>query len=609
MMKIQTNYSLKKMIDSKISLILFGLFCCFTHHEFFGQRDSSFTYEAIVEGNRKILLRDATKINSYPSVRDSVVRIPTIQYKVIPVAVENKFAPAEISSTRIQMDEKLPYLYRGYARAGIGNFFTTPVELGYTSTRSKKGQVGAKYQLYRSSGLDLEDNTIPDDFSDQHAAIWGNYFLKNKLRLGGSMNWNRNAYHFYGLDSDAYKKLYSDLSKLDFGQRFNSFEINSHLTTFERDTGNFNYAIEAGYRNTSDIRGGKENQVDLNGSIRKLRNDALFKVEGGFIYNGFDHDVAEVPPTLSFEDTLNDDIINSATRRTSESVIVNIRPSASVEINDFRASVGAGVYLDAGKSRPVRFYPLAEISYNLFNGMIVPLVGVSGQTTLQSYYGLYQQNPFVAPFINLQNLNERLNVYASLAGALSASVSYRTGVSFKKTENMPLFVNTYSPVSDITRIWGNAFAPQYDKVSVLNVFGECSYYSRKSWNAFVRGDFFNYSTQNESKAWQLPNMKVTSTIQYTWREKFIFSSEIHFWGKRFARSLTPVSNDVKPNDKGYYDYSLKPLFDLGLKTEYRYNKRLSVWCQLGNAFGLKYRMWSGVPSQRFLAILGASYSY
>jgi len=608
-MTIQTNYSLKKMIDFKIVGIISALLLCLLKQGVWAQRDSSFTYEAVVEGNRKILLRDATKINAYPSVRDSVVRIPTIQYSVLPVAVENKFVPTDIAATRIQMDEKLPYLYRGYVRAGIGNFFTTPLELGYTSGRSKRGEVGVKYQLYRSSGLDLEDNNIPDDFTDHHAALWGNYFLKNKLRWGGNVNWHRNAYQFYGLDSEAFKTLNTDLSQIDFAQRIHTWEVKTHLTTYERDTGNFNFAVEAGYRNTTNLSGGKENQMDLNGSIRKLRNDALFKIDGGFTYNGFHRNVSEVPPILSFEDTLNEDIINSAVLRKSETVLVNIRPSASFDINDFHASIGAGVYLDANSDRPVRFYPLAEISYNLLDGLMVPVVGVSGQTSLQSYYGLYKQNPFIAPFTELQNLNERLNLYARLSGSLSASVSYRTGVSYKKTENMSLFVNSYSPVTGLSQLWGNAFLPVYDKVSVLNVFGELSYYSRKSWNAFVRGEFFNYATDHQLSAWQLPNLKVTSTIQYTWKEKFIFSSEIHIWGARQARSLTPVSENVTPNENGFYDFKLTPLLDLGLKAEYRYNKRLSVWCQLGNALGMKYRMWSGFPSQRFLAILGAAYSY
>lgn len=600
------------MTDSKILLLTTSLLFCLWMQQASAQRDSSFTYEAVVEGNRKILLRDATKINSYPTVRDSVVRIPTIQYNVIPVSVENKFAPADIQATRIQMDEKLPYLYRGYVRAGIGNFFTTPVELGYTSGRSKMGEVGVKYQLYRSSGLDLEDNNIPDDFTDHYATVWGNYFLKNKLRMGGDVSWNGNTYQYYGLDSEAFKQLDSDLSQIDFRQRINTVEVKSHLNTFERDTGNFNFSVDAGYRNTAIISGGKENQIDVSGSIRKLRNDALFKIDGGIIYNAFDRNVPEVPPALSYEDVLNDGIINASVRRKRESVLINVRPTASVEINDFRAVVGAGVYLDANdESRPVRFYPLAEASYNLFDGLIVPLVGISGQTSIQSYYSLYKQNPFVSPFVDVQNLNERLNIYARLAGALSSSVSYRTGVAYKKMENMPLFVNTYTPsaVSGLTRLWGNAFAPVYDKVSVLNVFGELSFYSRKSWNAFARGEFFNFKTDNEISAWQLPQWKVTSTVQYTFKEKFIFSSEMHMWGSRVARSLTPVGNDVKANENGFYDFTLKPLFDLGLKGEYRYNKRLSVWCQFGNALGLKYRMWSGFPAQRFLAIIGASYSF
>ncbi|MFM7106326.1 MAG: hypothetical protein ACKOW8_12460, partial [Flavobacteriales bacterium] len=474
---------------------------------------------------------------------------------------------------------------------------------------SKMGEIGLKYQLYRSSGLDLEDNNIPDDFSDQHATVWGNYFLKNKTRLGGTINWNRNAYHFFGLDSEAYKTIEPDITKIDYDQRLNTIEIKSNLTTFERDTGNINFAVEAGYRNTADIRGGKENQIDVNGSIRKLRNDAIFKIDGGLIYNGFARTVPEVMPSLSFQDTLNDDILNSATRQTSETVLINLRPSASVEFNNFRAHIGAAVYLDAGKSRPVRFYPIAEVSYNMFDGLLVPVIGISGQTVLQSYHGMFKQNPFVAPFVELQNLNERMNVYARIAGSLSASVSYRAGLSFKQTENIPLFINTYSPVNDLTKLWGNAFTPRYDNLSVINLFGECSFYSRKSWNAFVRGEFFKYKTDKELHAWQLPDIKVTSTVQYTWREKFIFSSEIHIWGSRNARSLTPVSGDVKPNENGYYDFKLSPLFDLGIKGEYRYNKRLSVWCQLGNSLGMRYRIWSGIPAQRFLAIIGASYSF
>lgn len=604
------NFSLKKtMINPKISLIVIGLICCAFGQRLIGQRDSSFTYEAVVEGNRKILLRDATKINTYPTIRDSVVKIPSIQYNTIPVSVENKFIPADISAARIQMEEKLPYLYRGYARAGIGNFFTTPIELGYTSGRSKKGEMGFKYQLYRSSGLDLEDNNIPDDFNDQYASIWGNYFLKNKTRLGGNINWNRNAYHFYGLDSEALKNIGSDISKIDFDQRFNTIEIKSNLTTFERDTGNINFACEVGYRNTTDIRGGKENQVDVIGSVRKLRNDAIFKIDGGVSYNGFSRNVPEVTTSLSFENSVNNQGPNSMVRRNNETVLINIRPSASVEIDKFRATIGAGVYLDAGKARPVRFYPNAEVSYNMFNGLLVPVIGVNGQTILQSYNGLFKQNPFVAPFIELQNLNERLNVYARIAGSLSASVSYRTGISYKQTENMPLFINTYSTADGLPRLWGNAFMPQYDNVTVINLFGECSFYSRKAWNAFVRGDFFQYKTDKELYAWQLPDLKITSTVQYTWREKFIFSSEIHMWGKRNARSLTPLSNDVKANEDGYYDFKLSPLFDLGIKAEYRYNKRLSVWSQFGNSLGIKYRIWSGIPAQRFLAIMGASYSF
>jgi len=597
------------MKNNSIWVSLFILTAMTSASKVHSQRDSAFTYEAVVEGNRKILLRDATKINSYPVIRDSVVKIPAIQYSTLPVSVENRFEPMAIAATRIQMEEKLLPLQRGYVRAGIGNFFTVPVELGYSSGRSKKGQMGAKYRLYRSSGLDLEDNSIPDDFTDQNATVWGDYFFK-KLKVGGKMEWNNNNYHYYGLESKAYKEITPDLNNIDFEQRLNTVAIQSKISSFERDTGNVNFSAEAGYRNSSDLRGGKESQFNIHGAVRKLRNDALFKLSGGISQNTYERNMPVRLNDLSFLDTLNADLDSASAVRKTQSLLVNLSPSAVISRQGFRAFIGAAVFLDAESSRPVRFYPNAEISYNMFDGLMVPAIGVTGQTAMQTYYSLFLQNPFISPFSECKNLNERLHVYAQLSGALSQSVSYRTGVSYKRTENLPLFVNTYSSSVGLTRLWGNAFDVRYDDVDVLNVFGELSVYSRKSWNAFVRGDYYKYSTQKESSAWQLPTVKITSTLQYSFKEKFILNSEIQFWGSRDARSYTPLNDtSVLPNENGFFDIRLKPLLDLGFRLEYRYTKRLSFWSQMGNALGMKYRIWSGFPSQRFLAVIGAGYSF
>jgi hypothetical protein len=43
--------------------------------------------------------------------------------------------------------------------------------------------------------------------------------------------------------------------------------------------------------------------------------------------------------------------------------------------------------------------------------------------------------------------------------------------------------------------------------------------------------------------------------------------------------------------------------------EYRYNKRLSAWVQLNNAFGLKYQRWGTYPVQQVMATLGATYAF
>ena len=58
-----------------------------------------------------------------------------------------------------------------------------------------------------------------------------------------------------------------------------------------------------------------------------------------------------------------------------------------------------------------------------------------------------------------------------------------------------------------------------------------------------------------------------------------------------------------------YEYKLKGFLDANFKVEYRYNKRLSAWVQLNNAFGLKYQRWGGYPVQQVMATLGATYAF
>jgi outer membrane receptor protein involved in Fe transport len=83
-----------------------------------------------------------------------------------------------------------------------------------------------------------------------------------------------------------------------------------------------------------------------------------------------------------------------------------------------------------------------------------------------------------------------------------------------------------------------------------------------------------------------------------------------YYGERWAKSLLPVTGREAQQqlDKSYV-YKMKAFVDVNLRTTYTYNERLSAYLQFNNILSQKYTIYSGIPSQRFFAAMGASYSF
>jgi hypothetical protein len=68
-------------------------------------------------------------------------------------------------------------------------------------------------------------------------------------------------------------------------------------------------------------------------------------------------------------------------------------------------------------------------------------------------------------------------------------------------------------------------------------------------------------------------------------------------------------HNVELTDDKTYDFKLKGFADMNLKVEYRYNKRLGAWVAVNNALAMKYQRYAAFPTQTFVALMGASYSF
>lgn len=567
-------------------------------------------YDFLIEGNRRLFLRDANKITIWPQTKDSVVQMTRINYTTLPTPTAITIEPRLIPAAKINVEEKLGYLYRGYIKAGWGSYNTTPVDFYFTDGRSKKGTYGIHYQLLRGDGVPLDDkDSIPDRYSDNRAEAWGKWFFK-KTQLVGKFNWERNVTHWYGIDL---KNDYSGpaFDSLDFNQRMNTFGGALSYLSYQRDTGDFNFNADVALRNSRDIYQNSETNFDILAHGRMLKDSTLFSADFGINYNTFNF----FGPNLNGNDAAVENTAGVDTvfrQRESDNAIVKFVPTASTTWRGLRAKVGAGVYIDARSDQKGHFYPLAEVSYNILDGIIVPFAGMRGNMEPTTYLSLYRQNPFIQSFPKLKNLNNKLEAYVGIGGAISQAVSYKAGFTYRRFGDFAYFINdSITSALGSYYTWGNVFSVIYDDLTSYNVYAELALYSGEKWKANARADYYRYETHTAEYAWHQPGLKIMANGQYNLKNKFIIGTDIFYIGSRWAKSTVPVAGVTPRMEDGHtsYEYKLKGFLDANFKVEYRYNKRLSAWVQFNNAFAMKYQRWGGYQAQQFLATLGATYSF
>lgn len=599
-----------KKIFSLLAIVAAVCAALHTH----AQIDTNLTMESQFYGERKLFLRDANKLNVNPLIKEQIVEIPSIKYSTLPTRKTFTIEPGLIPAAKVNVDEKLPYYYRGYVRAGFGSYNTVPVDVYYTDGRSKKGTYGVHYQLYRSDGVSLNDkDSIPDRFSDNRGEIWAKRFF-NKFTLGGALNWERNVVHWYGVNNK--DSLISRQVILDsLRQRVNTFGGRAYLETFSRDSSDWNYNFDVAYRNTRDLFQANESNFDFQSRGYRTIGKELYNAEVGINYNSFNFYGPNVDRRGAIES-----FDRGISNRNFDNGVIKLAGTVQTVWKDLRAKAGAGIYFDLRDSdRPARAYPLLEVTYSLAKGAFVPYVGVGGSTTPTTFLSLFRENPFIQTFPDLRNLNTRLHAYGGIGGAISRSLSYKAGVNYTSYENFAYFINdsTYFqsvPTRDALnlRSVGNKMAVVYDDLKVLNIFGELALFSGEKWKANARGDYFRYTTGDEEHAWNQPGLKLTLSGQYKLKEKFLVSADVFYIGNRWAKSLLPIDGVVAQTEginQGAYTFKLRGFADVNLKVEYRYNRRLSLWAQANNALALKYQRYSAYPTQQLLAMLGATFAF
>lgn len=585
-------------MKNNLKLLILALALVMASVPTFAQRDSVYIQSATFEGDLNIFLRDANKISNQPFVIEAESNATLLKYNILPTRQISFTQPATILSSNFPMEKKLKKLQNGWVDVSFGSYVTPKIDAYYTDGRSKKGDWGVRYghQSANSNFEVLSGADLPTTFSENNATLWGKRFFK-KTVADAKLNWNRNVTNWYGIDSSQLS-YFPDFASLK--QTMNVYSGNVGVRTFDRDSNDLNWWGKAGYRLASDAFSSNEHFVDVSGGASKLVKTEVFSGEFGMTYNQFNSTGLDWSPDAANTWGEGDSL---RTQRSFDNAIVRFIPSAYTVYKDLRVKIGMGLYMQSRGEQRGHFYPQAEVSYSILDGMFVPYAGIKGSLAPTTYLGLYNQNPFVVVQPQLLNQNNKMQLYGGVNGSISRRVNYSVGGELNNIDNFAFFVN------DSLFSRGNMQAVLYDNLRVAKVKGEVEVLGGKKWNAKVGGSYSYFET-NQQYAWQLPNLQFSAEASYNLNSKFKFNFQGVYFGERWAKSVLPVTGrDAQQQLDGSYVYKMKAFVDVNLRTTYTYNERLSAYIQFNNILSQKYTIYSGIPSQRFFAALGASYSF
>lgn len=536
--------------------------------------------------NYKPRLGNYNKINVSPEPIPFQESKPDLNYGVLSKQYKTSFDPEGISPAKMQA-EPVKKLGFGYIKLGFGNYTTPFGEVSLANKRSKKYAYGLNIRHLSSSGQ--LKNTWFSGFSDNHAEMWGNYFV-DKLILSGSITYDRNVVRYYGFDPGTIER-----NRNDFKNIMNGLLSKVSLEQGKFQTKSLFKSSTLSHRYFSSAQNVNENQL-------------LSEVVLGYTLNSNNNEQERSPAVhessvINMKANLDYFHINNVSNNNHSNVIATLTPSFEYKENLLKLKAGGSLVWDIQNGQAVSFiYPDFQGKISIVDELLGITAGVKGGLTRNSLWSVTNTNPFFVPFsatepFNLwRNTSTTYDVHGGLEGKLSSSLTFRLLLRGSRHRNLPLFVNDYSIGVDGTR-----FIVVFDHVSLLNPHAEASWCLRDKFNLHFTFDYLNYNTDTETKAWHRPSILSTLSTNYNIASKFILKADIFYIGNQYARVINNVSSEAVAAVR-----KLKGITDLNLGLEYRFNKKFGAWLSANNIAGMRYQRWNRYPTQRFNFLVGIS---
>lgn len=533
-------------------------------------------------------ISDAFKVKETPTLDDDdTSKKENIQYNIFSFPVASTFVPSKGKAANVDKsaDEKI---FSNYLTLAAGNLGTVNAELFVTQKISNSDYFGGMLRHSSSQG-GVKDVVLDDKYSNTSLDL--NYGSRTRaLSWNTDLGYQHQVYNWYGI----YPGIFTDAT-------INSIE--------EQQTYHTLYL------------GGR---LDLGESILK---ESTFKFSRFWDAFGSEENCFVAKPTMEFDLIAQKfkvnfllDYVNGSFEKDYFGIAsykygftnVGFQPSIKIKKDDLLVNVGVGfIYSAAQESGESKLfvYPQLTGSYKVVGDLMIAYAGIEGSLKQNSYHDFVQENFFVSPTIGIAPTDQKVDVYIGLKGKLANSVGYNVRASYQNEENKALYKsNLLDHFNTNTNgyAYGNSFDVVYDNVKTISLFGELKADFSKNISFGINGTFSSYNVDVEKEAWNLPSIKLESTLEITITPRWYVGTSLFFVGERKDIFRQATVNLPFPPDE---NITLKNYFDLNAHVGYKYNDRFTFFLKGNNLANQNYQRWSNYPVQGLQILGGASYKF
>jgi hypothetical protein len=525
-------------------------------------------------------LSDAVKKSFLPDMTDTSKIKSAFRYDLhsepyIPSYTISSIKPAAL------LPDPLTKLYNSYVKLGFGNYLTPLAEVSITNERSKKGAIGILARHFSTNGnIELQNGKKAfAGYMDNDVSVFGKKYLQNSI-FSSSVDFSQKTRYAYG-----YEPIFTvyDPPKKTIRLNYLTAGAAIGLASAKLDSGSLAYDYCLSYNFFNNIRSIYQHSIGFKGLMAK-------SYKGFYMGSGIEFDY------YSFADTAHID----------PRYILAISPFVKKSSKEWSVKLGFQALYDRGlgDSSKLHFYPDVNFSFNIVPSFVSFFADLSGKLIKNEPLAVIGENPFIFPdstLFNLNNTDYALVVKGGFTGSTGIDGNYQLSVSYSIVNNMLFFTNFVNTTEPASAQKGNFFRPLYDDVEILNVHGEIGGKITDLLSFNTEANYYSYTlTKKPFIASNKPGWDGSVGLRYNLKNKIIAGLDLNALGDR----KFVVSTDILSHPP----VAVPAHFNINLSAEYRYTKVLSFWIKLNNISTSRYYEWAYYPSQRFMGMVGFTYS-